>query len=117
MRSLPCTVPFHETIYRGSFLENGLIDTVSIGDGAAIAHFWSRLTTGEAHPAARRSRHADRHMHLPELVMLALGRAHPDYIGALLSAIDERCGSIEGYVEELGLTPAGPRAMREELLN
>lgn len=43
--------PVHETIYRDSTLENELIDVVPIGDGAAIIHFWSRLTTGPAHPA------------------------------------------------------------------
>lgn len=42
--------PIHETIYRDSCLENELIDVVSIGNGAAIIHFWSRLTTGKAHP-------------------------------------------------------------------
>lgn len=43
--------PIHETIYRDSSLENELIDAVSIGSEAAIVHFWSRLTVGEAHPA------------------------------------------------------------------
>ena len=42
--------PIHETIYRDSTLSNELIDAVSIGDGVAIVHFWSRLTTGTAHP-------------------------------------------------------------------
>jgi len=43
--------PIHETIYRDSTLENELIDTTAIGDGAAVVHFWSRLRTGAAHPA------------------------------------------------------------------
>jgi uncharacterized protein (TIGR02246 family) len=43
--------PIHETIYRDSTLENELIDVVPITDGAAIVHFWSRLSTGAAHPA------------------------------------------------------------------
>ena len=43
--------PIHETIYRDSCLQNELIDTVSIGEGAAVVHFWSRLRTGDAHPA------------------------------------------------------------------
>jgi uncharacterized protein (TIGR02246 family) len=43
--------PIHETIYRDSTLENELIDKTAIGDGAAVVHFWSRLRTGEAHPA------------------------------------------------------------------
>lgn len=43
-------VPIHETIYSDSMLENELIDVVPITDGVAIVHFWSRLTTGTAHP-------------------------------------------------------------------
>ncbi|HKS19686.1 MAG TPA: SgcJ/EcaC family oxidoreductase [Bradyrhizobium sp.] len=44
-------VPIHETIYRDSTLENELIDSVPIGEGTAVIHFWSRLTAGTAHPA------------------------------------------------------------------
>ena len=43
--------PIHETIYRDSTLKNDLIDTVPVGDEAAVVHFWSRLATGTAHPA------------------------------------------------------------------
>lgn len=43
--------PIHATIYSDSRLDNELIDTVSIGDSATIVHFWSRFTTGAAHPA------------------------------------------------------------------
>ncbi|NKI98370.1 SgcJ/EcaC family oxidoreductase [Novosphingobium sp. SG707] len=43
--------PLHETIYRDSALENELIDAALIDANTAIVHFWSRLTTGEAHPA------------------------------------------------------------------
>lgn len=41
----------HETIYRDSTLENELIAVDQIAGGAAVVHFWSRLTTGAAHPA------------------------------------------------------------------
>ena len=41
----------HETIYRDSTLDNELIDAVAIAQGAAIVHFWCRLSTGTAHPA------------------------------------------------------------------
>ena len=41
----------HETIYRDSSLENELIEVHQVADGVAIVHFWSRLTTGAAHPA------------------------------------------------------------------
>lgn len=43
--------PIHETIYRDSTLDNELIEVIAIADGAAILHFWSRLSTGAAHPA------------------------------------------------------------------
>lgn len=41
----------HETIYRDSTLQNELLDADQVADGVAIVHFWSRLTTGAAHPA------------------------------------------------------------------
>jgi uncharacterized protein (TIGR02246 family) len=43
--------PIHETIYRGSTLENEVADTTPIGDDVAIVHFWSRLKVTAAHPA------------------------------------------------------------------
>src|SRR3954451_19286103 len=43
--------PIHATIYSDSSLEHELIDVVPIADGAAVVHFWSRLTAGAAHPA------------------------------------------------------------------
>ncbi|WP_428305304.1 SgcJ/EcaC family oxidoreductase [Lacipirellula sp.] len=43
--------PIHETIYRDSTLANELLDVAYIADGAAVVHFWSRLTAGVAHPA------------------------------------------------------------------
>jgi uncharacterized protein (TIGR02246 family) len=41
----------HETVYRDSTLANELIGVEAAGEGVAIVHFWSRLTTGAAHPA------------------------------------------------------------------
>jgi uncharacterized protein (TIGR02246 family) len=43
--------PIHETIYRDSTLMNEVIDVIPIAEGAAVVHFWSRLTVGTAHPA------------------------------------------------------------------
>lgn len=43
--------PLHAGIYSDSTLKNELIDVVTIGDTAAVVHFWSRLTVGVAHPA------------------------------------------------------------------
>ena len=47
--------PIHETIYSDSTLENEVIDVIAIGDGAAVVHFWSRLTVGASHPAGPHS--------------------------------------------------------------
>ncbi len=47
--------PVHETVYRDSKLANEVIDVLAIGDGAAVLHFWSRLTVGVAHPAGPHS--------------------------------------------------------------
>jgi uncharacterized protein (TIGR02246 family) len=43
--------PIHETIYRDSTLDTELIDCVAVAEGAAIVHFWTRLSVGAAHPA------------------------------------------------------------------
>jgi uncharacterized protein (TIGR02246 family) len=43
--------PLHATIYSDSTVQNELIDVVPIGDAAAVVHFWSRLSSGAAHPA------------------------------------------------------------------
>lgn len=43
--------PIHATIYSDSTLDNELIDATPIGDDAAVVHFWSRLSSGPAHPA------------------------------------------------------------------
>ena len=45
--------PIHETIYSDFTVENEVIDVIPIAEGAAVVHFWSRLTTGAAHPAGR----------------------------------------------------------------
>jgi uncharacterized protein (TIGR02246 family) len=44
-------VPIHTSIYSDSTLANELIDVVTIGEDAAVIHFWSRLAVGAAHPA------------------------------------------------------------------
>ena len=43
--------PIHETIYRDSTLQNELMDVVQLAEGAAVIHFWSRLSAGASHPA------------------------------------------------------------------
>ena len=41
----------HASIYRDSTLDTQLIDVDQIADKVAVVHFWSRLSTGAAHPA------------------------------------------------------------------
>jgi uncharacterized protein (TIGR02246 family) len=41
----------HETIYRDSILKIDPPEVEMLSDDVAIVHFWSRLSTGEAHPA------------------------------------------------------------------
>jgi uncharacterized protein (TIGR02246 family) len=41
----------HETVYRDSVLRNELLSADLVADGVAVVHFWSRLSTGPAHPA------------------------------------------------------------------
>jgi uncharacterized protein (TIGR02246 family) len=41
----------HASVYRDSTLENDVPDVDTISDNAAILHFWSRLSVGDAHPA------------------------------------------------------------------
>lgn len=53
---------------------------------------------------------------LSEEVMDALGCAHPTYVEAFLASIEERCGSLEGYLAEIGVPADAPEAMRANLL-
>ena len=43
--------PIHETVYRDSTMKNELLDVTQISEDVAVAHFWSRLSAGAAHPA------------------------------------------------------------------
>jgi len=47
--------PIHASVYSDSSMENALIHAVAIGEDVVIAHFWSRLTLGEAHTAGKHS--------------------------------------------------------------
>jgi uncharacterized protein (TIGR02246 family) len=43
--------PIHETIYSDSTMENEVLSTIPLSEGAAVVHCWSRLNVGKAHPA------------------------------------------------------------------
>lgn len=53
---------------------------------------------------------------LPPDISAAIRGAHPGYIAALLDGIDQRFGSVEGYLGDLGLSPSDLMAMRANLL-
>jgi len=69
--------PIHETIYSDSTMENEVITTIALGDGAAVVHCWSRLTVGTAHPAGP---------HAVDTVILAVLRFQPE--GWLIRALE-----------------------------
>ena len=69
--------PIHETIYSDSTMENEVIATIALGDGAAAVHCWSRLTVGAAHPAGP---------HSVDTVILAVLRLQPE--GWLIQALE-----------------------------
>jgi len=69
--------PIHETIYSDSTMENEIIATIALGDGAAIVHCWSRLTVGTAHPAGP---------HAVDTVILAVLRLQLE--GWLIQAVE-----------------------------
>ena len=43
--------PIHTSVYRDSTMKNELLDITYISEDVAVAHFWSRLSAGPAHPA------------------------------------------------------------------
>jgi len=69
--------PIHETIYSDSTMKNEVIETIFLGDGAAVVHCWSRLTVGAAHPAGP---------HAVDTVILAVLRLQPK--GWLIQALE-----------------------------
>jgi protein-tyrosine phosphatase len=50
-------------------------------------------------------------------VSKVIGGAHPSWILALLDAVDEQCGSVEGYARDMGLSAGDLQAMRANLLD
>jgi protein-tyrosine phosphatase len=60
---------------------------------------------------------AKRYATIPPEISKAISGAHPDNIHAFLDSIDERCGSLEGYLEGIGIGPAELAAVREQLLD
>lgn len=52
----------------------------------------------------------------PEVGKVISG-AHPGWILALLDAVEEQCGSVEGYARDMGLSAGDLQAMRAHLLD
>ncbi len=49
-------------------------------------------------------------------VMAPLGTAHPEFVLALLDSVKERCGSVENYLSDLGITASDLGSIRNDLL-
>jgi len=59
----------HDTIYRDSTLRVDPADVDRVGQDVAILHFWTRLTSGAAHPAGP---------HSADTLILAVATQHGD---------------------------------------
>ena len=57
-----------------------------------------------------------RYKRLDRAVAGPMGEAHADYVAAFLDALDEKCGSVEGYLAGLGVSEAQMQAVRTQLL-
>lgn len=66
---------------------------------------------------SRPDSNSERYERLEQAVLDAIGGAHPNYITAFLDAVEDRCGSVEGYLEGLGFSPGDLRSIRQELLD
>lgn len=103
--------PIHRTIYSDSTLHNELLDCAEIAPGVAVAHFWSRLAAGAAHPAGP---------HVVDTLILAVlvQQPHGWRIKALenVTLTNPRTGEIvlrgdtEPARQENGPAPADPRS-------
>lgn len=49
-------------------------------------------------------------------VMAPLGSAHPEFVTAFLDSIEEKCGSVDNYLSDLGITRSDLGSIREGLL-
>jgi len=63
----------------------------------------------------RKARHSP-YAALSEEVMAALSGARPAYILAFLDALDAKCGGVEGYLADLGITASDLEGIRAGLL-
>jgi len=54
---------------------------------------------------------------LDEDTRAAFGGAKPSYINAFLESVDEKCGSVENYLSDLGITRSDIGSIRSSLLD
>jgi protein-tyrosine phosphatase len=80
-------------------------------------HLTDRAVDLRATFAARPHERTDRYAGLDRSVMAPLGEAHPSYAEAFLDGIDERWGSVDGYLAEQGVTAAMLDDVRAHLLD
>jgi len=65
---------------------------------------------------SRPSTEASRYASIPEEIASAIRGARPEYVLAMLEAIDERFGSVTDYLLSYGVSPGEIAAVRSELL-
>ena len=85
---------------------------VILADFALTEQAVDLLKAFRARPDPKHARYAS----LSPEVASAIGGAHPSYISAMLDFLDEKYGSVEGYLLEIGLRPGDLEAVRAELL-
>ena len=84
---------------------------------AADFHLTERAVDLKTAFGPRTDATAKRYAAIDPEVSKVISGAHPDFILAFLDSIDERCGSVEGYLQELGLAPGELAAVRARLLD
>lgn len=84
---------------------------------AADFHMTERAVDLRKAFAGRQHADSQKYTGLDPRAGAVIGRAHPDWAMALLDAIEEKCGSVEGYLTELGLNHGDLQAVREALLD
>lgn len=83
---------------------------------AADFHLTERAVDLKTAFGPRSDATAKRYATIPPEISKAISGAHPDNILAFLDSIEERCGSLEAYLAEQGITAAQLDAVRAELL-
>lgn len=97
-----------------------VLASLGVPRDAIIADFVLTERTLDLEKAFRNRRddpNSARYRNVDMTVMAPLGAAHPDYVTAFLDVLDERCGSVENYLSDLGISASDLSSIRENLLD